>query len=366
MLGVVHDEHSPDIELHAAPDVAVPEVERSAGRNEQEQAVLQVAFDPAVDPGEGVLEVVGDVLVEAVVVVVVELALVAGPHRGSGVDGLLVLAFVRFRVVSLSFSGHQDRYGDMVGVLAHDASQAVTVQELVLAVAQVQHHLRAPGLDFNGLDGELALAARFPAHALHGGTARAARGDGDLVGDDEARVEPDAELPDELGVLRAVAGQGFEELPGAGAGDGPEIGRDLLAGHSDAIVANRDGAGIGIERDPDPELAVAFVESIVGQRLEPELVRGVGRIGDQLPEKDLLVAVERVNHEIQQLLDLGLEPVGLLRLHLGHHAVPPGAQLADPSMSGYGAAPRRFQASAGSPSRRRARTPPAACRRPRP
>ena len=202
----------------------------------------------------------------------------------------------------------------MVGVFAHDALQAVAVEELVLAVAQVEHDLGAPRLDLDGLDGEFALPARLPAHAFRRGPAGAARGDGDTAGDDEAGVEPHAELADELRVLRAVAGQGLEESASPGAGDGPEVGGDLLAGHADAVVPHRDGARVVVERDADLQIAVALVETVVGQGLEPELVRGVGGVGDQFPEEDLLVAVERVDHQIQQLPDLGLEFVRLFRL----------------------------------------------------
>ena len=63
------------------------------------------------------------------------------------------------------------------------------------------------------------------------------------------------------------------------------------------------------------KLAVALEQALVGQRLEAQLVAGVGGVGDQLPQEDLLVAVEGVDHQIQQLADLGLETVGGL---LGH------------------------------------------------
>ena len=171
----------------------------------------------------------------------------------------------------------------MVGVLAHDASQAVPVEKLVLLLAEMEHDFGAPRLDLDGLDGELAFPARLPAHALRRGPAGAARGDGDAIGDDEAGVEPHAELADELRVLRAVAGQGFEEPAGAGAGDGPEVGGGLLAGHADAVVPHGDRACIAVERDADLQLAVALVEGVVGQCLEPELVCRIGGIGDQLP-----------------------------------------------------------------------------------
>jgi hypothetical protein len=48
----------------------------------------------------------------------------------------------------------------------------------------------------------------------------------------------------------------------------------------------------------------------VVQGLEAQLVAGVGRVGNQLPEEDLAVGIQRVDHQLQQLLDLGLEAEG--------------------------------------------------------
>ena len=49
-----------------------------------------------------------------------------------------------------------------------------------------------------------------------------------------------------------------------------------------------------------------------GERLEAQLVGGVGGVRDQLAQEDLLVAVQGVDHEVQQLLHLGLEAEGFL------------------------------------------------------
>ena len=40
-------------------------------------------------------------------------------------------------------------------------------------------------------------------------------------------------------------------------------------------------------------------------------LQGVGGVGDQLADEDLLLRVERVDDDIEQLLDLGLEFEGL-------------------------------------------------------
>jgi len=208
----------------------------------------------------------------------------------------------------------------VVGVLADDGAQAVAVEELVLALTQVQHHLGAAARRLDGLQAVVALAGRFPVHPVLGGEAGAAGGHRDLVGDDEGRIETDAELADEAGVLGLIAGQGLEELAGTGLGDGPEVVHDLLAAHAHAVVADGDGARVLVVGDLDLQVAVALEQGIVGQGLEAQLVRRIRGIGDQLSEEDFLVAVQGVDHQVQQLPDLGLELQGFLMGFYAHRA----------------------------------------------
>ena len=72
----------------------------------------------------------------------------------------------------------------------------------------------------------------------------------------------------------------------------------------------------GVEFDPDPELRVILEVLRMRDGLEAQLVGGIRGIGDQLPEKDLAVAVERMDHQVKQLLHLGLEAVGFPCRHL--------------------------------------------------
>src|SRR3712207_6864316 len=55
------------------------------------------------------------------------------------------------------------------------------------------------------------------------------------------------------------------------------------------------------------------------ERLETQLVSGVGRVGYELPQKDLLVAVQGMDHQLQQLFDFSLESEGLARLRSEEH-----------------------------------------------
>ncbi len=164
---------------------------------------------------------------------------------------------------------------------------------------------------------EIAFAARGPAHAFACGQAGAARGHFHFVGNDEGAVEADAELADQLRILLLVAGQLAQEVAGAGLGNRAQVGDGFGAAHANAVVVDGDGVGGGIE-DAHAQFAVAFQQRRLGQGLEAQLVGGVGGVGDQLAEEDFLVGVQRVDHQLQQLLDFGLEAKGFGLGRLGH------------------------------------------------
>ena len=198
----------------------------------------------------------------------------------------------------------------MVGVLADDGLQLPAAEQLVLAFAQVQRDVGAAAGLLDHLDGEVALAAGFPAHAWFGLDAGAARNHGHLVGDDERGIEADAELADQVRILGLVAGQRREEFPRAGLGDGAEVFDGFVAAHADAIVGDGDGARRLVEGDADLQIGIVSEQRGVVERLEAQLVAGIGRIGDQLAQENFLVAVQGVNHQVQQLFDFGLETQG--------------------------------------------------------
>ena len=58
--------------------------------------------------------------------------------------------------------------------------------------------------------------------------------------------------------------------------------------------------------------AIVLEQRVVGQRLEAQLVARIRRVGDQLAQEDLLVGVQGVDHQIEELLDFGLEAEGFL------------------------------------------------------
>ena len=311
LLRAVHDEHAPDVELDAVAPLAVPDVERRAARHVEQHRVLLASLDPGVHVRERRLEVVRDVLVELVVLPAGDLRLRPGPEGGRLVHllGGLDVPGVHLLAGNL-FLPHQDGERDVVGVLAQDGAEARPRQQLVLAAAQVQRDLGAARRLRDPLDGVLALAPALPADGVTGRQPGPPRGQGDAVGHDERRVEAHAELADEPGVLRLVAGELLDELARARLGDGPDVGDHLLVRHPDAVVGDRDGAGLGVELDAEGQLRVVVEQGGVGEGLEAQLVAGIRGVRDQLAQEDLLVRVQGVDHQVEQLSGLGLELMG--------------------------------------------------------
>ena len=278
LFGVVHDEHALHVQLDAVHVVPIPEVEgRLLGQVEQGD-VAGGAFHPVVQYLHGLFEVVGDVFVELVVFLVLDLGFGTSPKGGGLVDGLPPIAFGRLVLVVFAFflvirlggrlALEQNGHGDVVGVFLDDVANAPIVQEFGLILFQMQHHFGAALFAFDILQGETAAAIGFPTHALIGPGTGPAGDDRDLVGDDEGGIEADAELADELGVLFLVAGEIFQEFTGAGGGDGADVVDHFLAAHADAVVGDGYGLGVLVHGDVDLEIAVVTVEGVVPQGFE--------------------------------------------------------------------------------------------------
>ncbi len=195
----------------------------------------------------------------------------------------------------------------MVGIFADDVAQLVAFQQVVLTFTQMQRDLGAARGLVHHLDGEFSAAVGFPAHALVGLLAGAARQHRHLVGDDEGGIEAHAELADQAGVLLLIAGQPREEFARAGLGDGAEVVDHLVAAHADAVVAHGQGARFLVKSDADGHVRVVFEQCSVMQPLETQLVACVGSVGNQFAQENLAVGIQRMDHQVQQLLYLCLE-----------------------------------------------------------
>ena len=171
----------------------------------------------------------------------------------------------------------------------------------------MQDHAGAALRALDGVDLEVTGAAADPAHTLGGGQAGAARFDRDLVGHDEAGIETDTELADELRIGFLVAAEFGDEVLGAALGDGAQVLDRLLLAHADAVVGDGQGAGCLVHAHPHFQGGCVFEQARRIERLETQLVAGVRRIRDQFAQENFLVGVQRMGDEVQQLRHFGLE-----------------------------------------------------------
>ena len=102
--------------------------------------------------------------------------------------------------------------------------------------------------------------------------------------------------------------------------DGAEVFDELVARHTDAVVLNREGLGLVVGGETDLELGLVVEDFFLRDLGVAEFFEGVGSIGNQLADEDFLLGVERVDDDIEQLLDLGLE-LEFLRCVGGHGGI---------------------------------------------
>ena len=262
--------------------------------------------------GQRRLVVVADLLVELVVLLLRDVFFGAAPQGGGLVDGfpftgfrhltgLVVLAFFPL------FLFHLDGQGNMVRVFADDALELPGVEVVTRVVFEVQDHAGAALGAFDLVYIKLAGAGAGPAHAFARRQAGAPAFHGDAVGHDEAGVKAHAELADQLRVAFLVARELGDKLARAALGDGAQVVDGFLLRQADAVVGDGQGFGGLVKADAHLELRGAFVQAGVVQRFKAQLVAGVRGVGNEFPQKDVRVGIQRMRDQLQQLGDFGLK-----------------------------------------------------------
>ena len=160
-------------------------------------------------------------------------------------------------------------------------------------------------------DCKLILARRLP--PSRPALTRFTRDHHNAVCNDKRGIETHAELPDQLTILLLIAAQLLHESGRARFGDGAQIVHHLIAGHTNTVVIDGDGFGVGVCAHANPVISAAGKAPIANYR-ESMFIDCVRRIRDQLPQEDFPIGIERMNHEVKQTLRLGLKAHSLGRI----------------------------------------------------
>ena len=98
---------------------------------------------------------------------------------------------------------------------------------------------------------------------------------------------------------------------GSGMGVVPSL-HQLLATHADAVVFDGQAFLVGVDQDRDAQRRVVSQQLGLRDRFVAQLFAGVGGIRDQFAEKDLFVGIDRVDDQVQQPGDIGIEGAAFL------------------------------------------------------
>ena len=320
----LHYHDAAAVELQPRLEVGGHVVEQLPPGDEEQSLIAHLPLGVDADDGRRVGRVVELLLVEGDAVLVGHLALRALPDGHHAVDGLalgggdglvfgaaVLVLFAGLLEVAL-FHVHLDGPADVVGVFLDELHQLPLLQEIAVALAlvvglDVHDDVRAHAVLFALVDGVAVRALALP--AVGGAGAVGLRDDGDPVGDHERAVEADAELADDVHVraLALVCAEAVLEGHGAALCYDAQILLKFLLRHADAVVGDGDGAPRLVRRDQDAEIVPRHAHLVVGEREVAQLVDGVGGVGDDLAQEDLLVRVDGVDHQVEQAFALGLE-----------------------------------------------------------
>ena len=275
------------------------------------------------DYPQGLIVVVELALIELVVLLLGDVLLVLLPDGHHGVQGddflvALVLGLVLGGVLLLPglLHLHADGVVDIVGILGDEIPDFVFLQVLVVGVLlgvglQDHDHVRTGVFPLGFLDGVAVGSVGDPLIGLVGAVLPG--DDGDFACHHEGGIEAHAELADDIDVFLLL--HGLLEAQGAGLGDGAQVLLHLLLAHADAVIGHGEGAVFLVPGDGDGELVPGNAHLLIGQGRIGQLVNGVGGVGDDFPQEDLPVGINRVDHQIQQPLGFGL------KLFLFHDAI---------------------------------------------
>merc|ERR1719225_2006799 len=212
---------------------------------------------------------------------------------------LLLLSLVVADLLLPLLLDHQpDGVADELRVLLDDLLDLLLLEVLGLVLLHLEDNLgaAAQGLPAVGLDGEGPTSRGLPDVLL---VVVVLGGDGDLVSNQVGGVETHAELTNHGYV--SPGRESLHEGLGPGLGDGPEVVDHVSLGHANTGVNDGEGIGIRVRDDLDEEFLLVVQLAGISEGLVPDLVQGIGGVGDQFSEENFFVGVEGVDDQAHQL-----------------------------------------------------------------
>ena len=195
----------------------------------------------------------------------------------------------------------------MIGIFADDMVQPFVFEKFVFAAFQIQNN-SVPRLDLSSAS---TANSPLPADRQQKASSDPALRDftSTVFGHHEGGVEADAKLADQVDLFFLVflRRELLDKRGCAGTGDGAEIFNQLVAGHADAVIGDSQRPRFLVDGDLDAEIASLAPSFRARQGLITQFVASVGGVGYQFAEENFLLAVKRMNDDVEQTADFGSE-----------------------------------------------------------
>ena len=301
----IHDQHAVGVELKTFFVIFGIEIVRRFAGNVEEGVVSGHPFGFAVDHFQRFGVIVKFILIELLIFLFGDLALVFAPERDHAVQRFGFdhrFGFAVFAAFHGTMMGHihADGITDIIGIFLHEVFHAeggeiIAVFFFFGIFFEIECNFGPGGFFFAGFNG--VTVGAFGSPAVGGIGAEGLTFHHDPVADHKSGIEAHAELTDDLNIFRFGIFL-FKSLRTA-LSDGAEIVFQFIGGHADAVIGNFEDAFPFVEIDTDLKIIFAQTDGFIGQGTEIELINGVGSVGDQLTEKNFLMGIDRIDHQIQ-------------------------------------------------------------------
>mmetsp|Transcript_2342 Transcript_2342/g.5304 ORF Transcript_2342/g.5304 Transcript_2342/m.5304 type:complete len:248 (-) Transcript_2342:110-853(-) len=145
----------------------------------------------------------------------------------------------------------------------------------------------------------------------------------DTVSHQKGGIETDTELSnltDFTGFAILIATlQSLQKAGGSTASNSTQVGNHFIVGHSNTSVPNGQSASLAVEFNLNLKLVFAIQQFWLGNGQESDLVKGVTGVGNQFTQKDVLILIKGVDHNVQHARNFGfkLEVFGIVGSFVG-------------------------------------------------
>mmetsp|Transcript_37327 Transcript_37327/g.63550 ORF Transcript_37327/g.63550 Transcript_37327/m.63550 type:complete len:312 (+) Transcript_37327:1261-2196(+) len=219
---------------------------------------------------------------------------------------VVIIIIISDLLLSCLFSVKFDREANELRVLLHKVLNPLLLQVFAHVLLHVKHNASSTAQSriISLRHGETSASLGRPDVAF---VIIILRYNLHLVGNEVRGVESHTELANHGNV--SAGSERLHEGLGSGLGNGSEVVDEVGLGHTNSGVLNGERV-VGLIRDEfDLELGLAVEHAAVRETLVADLVERIGRVGDELAKKDLLVGVEGVDDQRKELVDVSGEGV---------------------------------------------------------